>query len=102
MLKKEMIGTPPDLRFTNAGKSSMSGTSDTTAKAKSQTDSQLTPNSPPNAEFRLIHALAGKLGKKVEWKKIVLTDGRSGWMLFFDSANWQVTVNGNTNELTPR
>ena len=83
----------------------MSDTSDTTAKAKSPKGSQPIPNSVPNStntEMRLIHALAGKLGKLVEWKKITLRDGRTGWVLFFDAAKWEVATNGATNELTPR
>jgi len=101
VLKKGMTEPRQDSQSTNAASPFMSDTSATTAKAKSQKDSQLTPNS-PNAEFRLIHALAAKLGKLVEWKKIVLTDGRAGWGLFFDATKWEVATNGTTNELKPR
>jgi hypothetical protein len=83
----------------------MSDTSDTTVKAKSPKGSQRIPSLVPNAtnaEFRLIHALAGKLGKLVEWKKVTLRDGRAGWILFFDAAMWEVSTNGTTNELLPR
>ena len=102
VLKKEMTAIPQDLPFTNAENLSTSDILGTTARATSQKASQLTPNSPPNAEFRLIHALAGKLGKKVEWKKIILTDGRAGWMLFFDVALWEVSTNGKSSELVIR
>ena len=102
VMKKGMTEPRQALQSTNAESPFTSDTSATTAKAKSQKDSQLTPNSHPNAEFRLIHALAAKLGKLIEWKKIVLTDGRAGWVLFFDAAKWEVSTNGTTNELKPR
>ena len=83
----------------------MSDISDTTVKVKSLKGSQRILSSVPNAinsEFRLIHALAGRLGKLVEWRKVKLADGRAGWILFFDAAKWEVATNGNTNELSPR
>lgn len=62
-----------------------------------------TPNSQersPNANYAsLIHALAVKLSKLVEWRKVELADGRHGYALFFDSAKW--LVDPDTKELTP-
>lgn len=53
-----------------------------------------------NANYaNLISALADKLGDLIEWRKITLKDGRSGWALFFSSDKW--LVDPTTRELTP-
>lgn len=78
-----------------------SATSGTTASPKNPTASQLTLNS-PNAIFRMIHALATKLGALVEWQHITLKDGRVGTVLFFDATNWKAVTNGKTSELQVR
>lgn len=45
----------------------------------------------PNTTYaKLIHAAAAKLGVKVEWIKVKLRNGKSGYALFFDSSMWAV------------
>jgi len=78
--------------------------SDTSASTVPQkNDSPLTPNSlgvtPNELHTKLIHALAVKLGVLVEWRKVELGDGRTGWALFFDERKW--LVDPLTKELTP-
>lgn len=101
VLKDEMTVIPQVLQSTNAGNPSMLDTSDTTAKAKSQKDSQLTPNfqDVPNA-VRLIQALAAKLGALVEWKRLKLGDGREAYALVFPVSKWE--VDPVSKELKPR
>jgi len=100
-LKDETTVTHQGLQSTNAASPSMSDTSVTTAKAKSQKDSQLTPNlqDVPNA-VRLIQALGAKLGELVEWKKLTLGDGREVYALVFPVSKWR--VDPETKELQPR
>lgn len=84
-------GIPQDLQSTNAGSPSMSDTSATIPKAKSQKDSLPTNNflDVPNA-VRLIQALAAKLKGFVFWKSLVLRDGQSVYALCFPVRKWDV------------
>lgn len=99
--KEETIETPQVSQSSNEENQSTSGTSDTTAKAKSPKDSQRTPNlqDAPNAA-RLIQALASKLGKLVEWKRIKLGDGQEAYALIFPVRKWH--VDPESKELLPR
>lgn len=101
VLKDGTTAIPQDSQSTNAVNPSTSDTSATTAKAKSQKGSQLTPNlqDAPNA-VRLIQALAGKLGALVEWKKLTLADGREVYALVFPVSKW--LVDPESKELQPR
>lgn len=100
-LNEGTTGAPQASPSTNAASPSTSGTSDTTVKAASPKGSQRTPNfqDAPNAA-RLIQALAGKLGKLVEWKKLTLGDGREVYALCFPVGKWQ--VDPESKELLPR
>jgi hypothetical protein len=100
-LSDVMTEIPPVSPSTNAGSPSTSATSATTAKAKSPKDSQPTPNlqDAPNA-MRLIQALAAKLGKLVEWRKLTLGDGTEAYALVFPVSKWQ--VDPESKELLPR
>lgn len=100
-LKEETTETLPASQSSNAASPSTSDTSATTAEAKSPKDSQRTPNlkDAPNAA-RLIQALAAKLGKLVEWKKLTLGDGREAYALIFPVGKWH--VDPETKELLPR
>lgn len=100
-LKEETTETLPASPSSSEGSQSTSGTSATTAEAPSPKDSQRTPNlkDAPNAA-RLIQALAAKLGKLVEWKKLKLGDGREVYALIFPVGKWQ--VDPDTKELLPR
>jgi hypothetical protein len=101
VLKDETTAIPQDLQSTNAASPSMSDTSDITAEARSQKDSQPMTNLQdiPNA-VRLIQALAAKLGKLVEWKRLTLGDGREVYALVFPVSKWE--VDSNTKELKPK
>jgi len=101
VLKDAMTETLPASQSTNAESPSTSVTLGTTAKAKSQKDSQHTPNlqDAPNAA-RLIQALVGKLGTLVEWKKLTLGDGSEAYALVFPVGKWK--VDPTTKELLPR
>lgn len=96
VLKDETTASRRDMPSTNAASQSISATSGITASTR--TASQLTPNSPPNADFRLLHAIAAKLGALVIWRRFALGDGRKGWALFFDDKLWQAK----DGELWPR
>jgi hypothetical protein len=100
-LKDVTTELPPVSLYSSGGKSSTSATSATTAKAKSQKDSQPTPNlqDVPNA-VRLIQALGAKLGALVEWKRITLGDGREVYALCFPVSKWE--VDPVSKELKPR
>lgn len=100
-LSAETTATPQDLQSSSAANLSTSDTSGTTRKAKSQTDSQRTPNlqDAPNAA-RLIQALAAKLGELVEWKKLTLGDGQEVYALVFPVRKWH--VDPTSKELLPR
>lgn len=90
VLKSGMTEHRQDLPSTNAASLSISGTLGITAsQSESPKASQLTPNSHPNSEFRLIHALATKLGTSVRWIEVTTKDGRKGWALFFDASVWK-------------
>jgi hypothetical protein len=85
---------------TNAANQSMSVTLVSTARQSP--NSQHTPNSLVNPHLmhvRIISAFAAKLGALVEWRKIELGDGRTGYALFFDEKKW--LVDPVTKELTP-
>ena len=99
-LKEEMTETLQALQSSSGESPSILDTSDTTVKAKSPADSQRMTNlqDVPNAA-RLIQALAAKLGKLVEWKKLTLGDGREVYALIFPVGKWDVDSD---NKLTPR
>jgi hypothetical protein len=86
---------------TNAASPSTSDTSATTAAAQSPKASQRTVNLQDlNNAARLLQALAGKLGKLVEWKKLTLGDGREVYALCFPVGKWH--VDPESKELLPR
>lgn len=99
--KDETTAIPQVLQSTNGGSPSTSDISDITQKAKSQKDSQHTPNlqDVPNA-IRLIQALVVKLGVLVEWKRLTLGDGRDVYALVFPVSKWE--VDPVSKELKPR
>jgi hypothetical protein len=100
--KDEMTETLQASQSSNEESQSTSGISATTQSPKaSQKDSPPTPNlrDAPNAS-RLIQALAAKLGKLVEWKKLTLGDGREVYALIFPTDRWQ--VDPVSKELLPR
>lgn len=100
-LNAETTETLPVLPSTNAANPSMSGTLDTTAKAKNQKDSQATVNlQDSNNAVRLIQALAAKLGDLVEWKKLTLGNGHEVYALCFPVRKWR--IDPETKELLPR
>ena len=93
VLKNETIEPRQGTQSTNAASPFTSDTSATTAKAKSQRDSQLTPNSqenPNTIHVRMIMAFVSKLGELVQVRNVTLADGRKGWMIFFPSANFEI------------
>ena len=101
-LKDGTIAIPQALPSTNVGNQSTSATLGITAGAKNQTASQLTPNSLVNPLLtyaKIISVFAEKLGKLVEWRKIILPDGREGYVLFFDTKKWM--IDPVSIELTP-
>jgi hypothetical protein len=100
-LKEETTETLPASQSSSVESPSTLDTSDTTAKETSPKVSQRTPNlqDAPNAA-RLIQALAAKLGKLVEWKKLSLKDGRKVYALVFPVDKWD--VDAVSKELLPR
>lgn len=87
---EEMIEGRQGSQSTNAGNPSTSDTLGQTVPKKSS--SQRMKNSPVDTNVgcgRIIQALAKKLGKLVEWKKLQLADGRVGWALFFHDKKWK-------------
>lgn len=100
VLKSEMTDSQQGTQFTNAENPSMSVTLASTAP-KNQ-NSQATPNSlvnPRAVHAKIISAFAEKLGTLVEWRRLELGDGRTGYVLFFDDTNW--LVDPVSRELTP-
>jgi len=97
----ETIETPQDTQsLSGEGKKNTSDTLD--LKAQKNQNSQATANSQidsPISIGRLIQTFAAKLKKRVEWRKIELLDGRTGWVLFFDETMWEL---GEGNELVPK
>lgn len=100
VLKEGTTETQQDMQSTNGANPSISVTLASTAPPNP--NSQLTPNSlvnPHLTHVRIIGAFAAKLGALVEWRKIELGDGRTGYALFFDAKKW--LVDPVTKELTP-
>jgi hypothetical protein len=87
VLNDETTAPPQDLPSTNAVNPSMLVTSGTTAPTSH--NSPDTPNSPAVAA-KMIQAFAAKLGALVEWRRVRLPSGRSGFVLFFDVSKWEV------------
>jgi hypothetical protein len=100
-LKDGTTETHPASQSSSAESQSTSVISDTTAKAKNPKASLATPNLQdiPNA-VRLIQALAAKLGKLVEWKRLKLGDGEYVFALCFPVSKWE--VDPASKELKPR
>lgn len=65
---------------------------DFTPKEKNQKDSQPTSNlrDEPATFVRIVQAFAAKLGALVEWRKVVLGDGREVYALCFPLSLWDV------------
>lgn len=106
-LKDVMTDTQQDTRSSSAGLTPLAENPHTLVMSGSipplSPSFQATPNSkkisPNVTHSKIITAFAAQLGALVEWRKIELGDGRTGWALFFDEHKW--LVDPFTNELTP-
>lgn len=96
--KDEMTGPPQATQSSSEESPSISVTLVSTPHPSQI--SQATRNSLANqTHAKVISAFASKLGELVEWRRIELGDGRTGFVLFFDDKKW--SVDPVTKELLP-